>query len=172
MQLRPQLVPLHVAEPFGSPGHAEQDEVPHELMLELLAQEPPHRWYPELQLIPQLVPLQVGDPFGSPGQGEHEEVPHDETLELLEHTPRHEWYEALQVIPHDVPTQIGVPLGSVGHDATTSCHVPVEEQVCGRVGLEAHCVAPGAHTPLHTPLTQVLLVQATAVPHWPFEPQV
>lgn len=151
--------------PFGSPGQAVHDDNPHELVLELLAQEPPHRWNAPLQLTPQLVPLQVAVPFGSPAHGEHDEAPHELTLELLAQTPRHEWYEALHVIPHDVPTQMAVPSGSVGHDATTSCHVPVEEQVCGRVGLEAHCVAPGAQTPLHTPLTQVLLVQATAEPH-------
>jgi hypothetical protein len=101
-----------------------------------------------------------------------DEAPHELTLELLAQTPRHEWYDALHVIPHDVPTQMAVPFGSVGHDATTSCQVPVEEQVCGRVGPDAHCVAPGPHTPLHTPLTQVLLVHATAVPHWPLDPQV
>jgi hypothetical protein len=40
----PQLVPLQVATPLGSPGQAEQDDVPHELVLELLQHEPPHRW--------------------------------------------------------------------------------------------------------------------------------
>jgi hypothetical protein len=37
---------------------------------------------------------------------------------------------------------------------------------------EEQLVCPGAHTPLHTPLTQVVLVQATGDPQVPLDVQV
>lgn len=47
LQLKPQMVPLHVAVELAGVVQAVQLEVPHELMLVLSEQAPEHRWNPE-----------------------------------------------------------------------------------------------------------------------------
>lgn len=42
-------------------------------------------------------------------------------------------------------------------------------QVCTPLPVLAHCAWPGAHTPVHAPLTHVWFEQATAVPQAPPE---
>jgi hypothetical protein len=45
LQVDPQTVPLQFSVALaGAAGHAEHDEVPHELSALLLAQTPLHRW--------------------------------------------------------------------------------------------------------------------------------
>jgi hypothetical protein len=60
----PQLLPSHVATPFvGGVAQGEHD-APHEVMLVLLTQVPPQRWYPATHVNPQAPPVHVGIAFG------------------------------------------------------------------------------------------------------------
>jgi hypothetical protein len=54
--------------------------------------------------------------------------------------------------------------------ATAVPHAPAAVQVC--TPLPEHCVAPGAHTPVHVPLTHVWLVHAVPTVHVPVALQV
>jgi hypothetical protein len=53
-QVRTQLVPLHVADPFVGTGHATHEVVPHELVDELLEHVPLHECVPGGQAQPPL----------------------------------------------------------------------------------------------------------------------
>jgi hypothetical protein len=90
LQVRLQVVPLHVATPLGSPGHGvhEAPQVAGEL---LSSQAPAQSWKPALQVKLQLVPLQVAVALAGALHGVHEVVPQLLTLELLAHAPLHRW---------------------------------------------------------------------------------
>jgi hypothetical protein len=48
--------------------------------------------------------------------------------------------------------------------------LPFASQVCGL--FPEHCLCPGAHTPVHAPVTQVWLVHVAGDPHWPIASHV
>ena len=62
--------------------------LPHEDVLESLAQTPPHWWKPALQVNPHAVPSQVATALAGAAQGPHD-APHDDTLESLTHASPH-----------------------------------------------------------------------------------
>lgn len=74
---------------------------------------------------------------------------------------------------HVVSRQVHEPLeqSGVGCEQVWTCQVPVLLHVSAAV-LLAHAVCPGAHTPEHTPPTQVWLTHATGLPQVPLEVHV
>ncbi len=82
-------MPSQVAVAFAGAAHGVHELVPHEAVLELLAQAPPHTWKPTLHEKPHDVPLQVADEFAGGAHGVHDDVPQEFVLELLTHSPAH-----------------------------------------------------------------------------------
>ena len=108
LQLKPQLVPLHVAVALLGTEHAVQ-EVPHELMLMLSAHVVPHAWKAESHTKPQLAPLHVAVlALLGTGHGEQDE-PHELTLVSSAHIVPHAWKPELHVKPQLVPLHVAEP---------------------------------------------------------------
>jgi hypothetical protein len=82
-------------------------------------------------------------------------------------------FSSVQVLPHVVSVQVHDPLTQLGvgcAQVVRFCHVPVVLQFWVVFPLQS--VWPGAHTPVHTPFTQVWPLHATSLPYVPLAVQV
>jgi hypothetical protein len=89
LQLMPQVVPSHVAEPLAGTAQAVQ-LAPQFATDALLTQLPPHAWKPALHAIPQLVPSHVALPLAGTTHA-LQEVPQLAVLVLRTQAPAHRW---------------------------------------------------------------------------------
>jgi len=91
LHTKPHDVPSHVAVALAGAVHGVQDVVPHDAVLELLAQAAPQVWKPTLQANPHDTPSHVAVEFAGGEQAVHDVDPHVFVLELLTHNPAQRW---------------------------------------------------------------------------------